>query len=202
MPTPPPVSLVDRYLFENPWPAGIILLLIGILLLYIAANRGDTKRLLIGLGGVGLAVGLYLLATFVSTPAEHGENVTRELVRLAVEGKASQAGALFAPNASLSLGAPSNPGLSLSGIQRQLQSLDDEYEIRDNYITGLDAYSKNQDEAIVHLHCLTTFNAAFAGPTKSSWVLSIVRQTDGSWKIDRLTVIQINDQVPRLGWFQ
>ncbi len=201
MPAPPPVSLIDRFLFENPWPLSIILLLIAVVILYVAVTQGNTKRLLFGFGALTLAIGIWLLAFFTTTPAEHGERITREFVQHAVAGDSAQAMLLFGPGATMAVGRPDNVGFALAWIRLRLQSLSGDYPIRANYITGLDAYSKNSEQAVVHLHCLTTFDTAYTVPTKSSWVIFVDRQPDGTWKISRLTAIQINDEVPRMTWF-
>lgn len=196
MPPAPPTSLIDRFFLENPWPIAVTLLLIALVLLYSAVGRGSTKRLAAGFGVLVLAVGVFLLASFVSTPAEHGERVTQAFVADVVVAQPTQAAQHLSADADLAVGSTDNPGMALSWIRDRLTLLTGQYPIRDNYITQLDAYTKNSEQAVIHLTCLTTFDTAFAGPTKTSWVLFVNRQTDGTWKIRRITIIQVNDQAP------
>lgn len=196
MPPAPPVSLIDRFFLENPWPISVILLLIALVVLYSAIGRGSVKRLAAGFGVLVLAVGVILLASFVSTPAEHGERITRAFVADVVAAQPTQAAQHFSADADLAIASTDNPGMAMSWIRDRLGTLTSQYPIRDNYITQLDAYTKNSEQAVIHLTCLTTFDTAFAGPTKTSWVLFVNLQPDGTWKIRRITIIQINDQVP------
>lgn len=202
MPPTPSVSPLTRYLFENPWPGIIIAGVLGALVLVGAVRRGATRQVLIGLSLLAVGVAWYLVAALVVTSGEHAAEVTRRFVRHAEEGNASAAIQLLAPSATLALGSPSNPGLDASFFHARLRSLEDQYRIRTNYITELSAYTRTDDTGVVHLQCLTSFDTAVTLPTKSAWVVDVARQSDGSWKITRLTAVKINDQTPTLGSFR
>lgn len=78
LPSPP---FFERFVLENPWPAVILLALVGIAALAIFNARAKLKSGL-AVGGVlfALAGGCFLAGVLVTTPREKLKQATRELV--------------------------------------------------------------------------------------------------------------------------
>lgn len=198
MPEPPETGLLTRFVLENPWPGGIVLLAAGVILGWLAIRDGRTRRLLAA--GVLLLAGAAVLVVgaLVRTAGEQAQAVTRQFVDRAVAADVYGAGGLLALDASLSLGAATNPGVDRDAIDRRMQWLADRYTIESNQITLLQGYTISDRQAEVHLACRTD---AGRGPVTTRWVLRVERMDDGSWKIRRLALISVNGQPPpRLRW--
>lgn len=77
----PSAPLLERFVLENPWPAAILLVLLGIAALVIFNARAKLKPGLISAGVLFvLAGGAYLTSVLVTTPREQMKQATRELV--------------------------------------------------------------------------------------------------------------------------
>ena len=91
MPDPPSSGLLTRFVFENPYPL-VILLIVGAVLLAFS-SRQDI------LGGRMRAAGASLLAavvvlfvgTVIKTPGERSADVVREFIQLVKEGAIARA---------------------------------------------------------------------------------------------------------------
>jgi len=199
MPDPPPVGLLTRFILENPWPMGIALLVIAILLIWRGMYDGRWRRVGIGLGLGGLGLVVLAIGWFVDTAGEHGRQVTREFVEAVVAEDLVGADALLTPTTIVHLGASSNIGHDLQRIRDSLSRLVDRYTITNNAITHLRGYTESGDRATVHLACWTEVEGGYA-PTPSQWVLMIERQGDGSWKITRITCLTIATKPPPTVW--
>ncbi len=196
MPDPPQVGLLTRYVFENPYPLGVVLLVVGaaIALRALSAERADRLKLAGALAAVGAAV--LAVGALVVTSGERARGVTLALVEAAVAGDVDAAAAHFADEAMLSFGLPTNPGYPADEIHRRLQGLANRNRIASNRITMLEAYSASGDEGIVHLACSTTLENGF-GPVPTRWVLRIERQDDGTWQVSHVTWVSFAGRTPR-----
>jgi len=199
MPDPPDVGLFTRFVLENPWPVGIALLVIAVLVVWRSLYEGQWRRVAVGLG-LGL-LGLIVIAIgwFVVTASEHGKQVTREFVEAVVAEDLVGADALLVPNTIVHLGSTRNIGHDLDRIRDGLSMLADRYSISSNSITHLRGYTESGDRATIHLACWTEVQAGYA-PTPSQWVLVIERQPDGTWKITRITCLTIATRPPPAVW--
>ncbi|MCZ6836741.1 MAG: hypothetical protein O7G85_13270 [Planctomycetota bacterium] len=191
MPDPPSVGLINRYVFENPWPLALILLIAGAVIMWSALVKGHLKHLPGGVILGGLAIAIALLGVFIQTSGEHARLITRQFVKHVAAQDISSATLLLAPNASMAFDSPLNPGHDLSYIKAQLKRVEAALEINSNRITHLSGYVESQDRGVTHLTCWTD---AGYGPTRSQWVIEVSRQVDGSWQISRLTCIKIGER--------
>ncbi len=195
MPEPPRVGLFTRYVLENPYPLGVLLLALAAGFAWTALRSDRPQRLRPAgiLGVVGAAV--LLTGTLVATAGEHAGGVTVAVVVAAVAADVSGAAALFADDARLSFGSPTNPGLPRGDIEARIDQLDGKYRIQSNQVTMLRAYTETSDRATVHLACFTTLERGF-GPAPTQWVLRVQRQGDGTWKIAHVTWISYAGHSP------
>ncbi len=120
--------------------------------------------------------------------------MTRDLVAAVEAGDTVVALKLFADDGALTVGSPQNPGYDTAFIRKQLDWVKGRYPIVSNRITQLDAFSQSPDEGVVHLACWTEVDMGF-GATR--WVLKIKEQSDGTWKIHRLTWISVQNSPAR-----
>ncbi len=147
------------------------------------------------LTGVGFAIGaLVILATghFVVTAGEHAERVTESLLETVLAGDHPAVMKLFSDDARLHIGAPTNPGVPLGVINRNLAYVMDRYTIESNRATSLRGFTVRDDEGVVHLGCYTETGAAIG---LSKWHLRVHRD-NGVWRIVDLTWIELNRSPP------
>jgi len=196
MQSEPSSSLFTHYVLENPWPLGGILLAIALIIGWLGAREGLGNRVCIALliGLIGAAV--MVSGTLITTAGEHGKAVTRALVDAAVGEDLVGGLALFSDDATLHIGSPQNPGFGHAEIQARFADLAANYDIESNRISGLRGETISSNEAQVRLGCITTVTS-FPYPNSSHWMVRVKRMPDGSWKIAKLTCLDINGQ-PRL----
>ncbi len=197
MPEAPSVSILTRYLFENPWPLAVLIIGIAAVLGWQGAREGLWKRVQVAGLLVVAAVAVVATGSMVITAGEHGEKVTRAFVEAAVTNDLTGADRLLTRDATLAVGSTKNPGLELSAIQSHLARMRN-YQITGNRITSLRGYSMDRGRAQVHLACATESGGAYAGFVPSQWVLHVRREPDGSWAIERVTCISIAGRTPSL----
>jgi len=191
----PRSGVFTRYVLENPWPLGFVLAIAGAVVLWNGLREGLPMRQRLGFG---LAiVGAIVLAAgwLIETAGEQAARVTRELVDAVVANDTQAAIALFSDDAVMSIGSPRNPGFDLDYITERLDRLAARYTIDSNSITGLKLATESRRVGHVQMACMTTVDG-LPYPNMSRWMLRVERQEDGSWKVTRLTCVEINNQVP------
>jgi hypothetical protein len=193
MPEPPSASLFTHYVFENPWPLGILLLAVAIIVGYLGMREALRNRIRVAMVCGLLGIAVITAGTFVTTPAEQGEHIVTALVEAAVNEDLVGGLALFSDDAIMNAGSPQNPGFGYEFIQARFARLGERYDIESNSITSLRGYSVTRDDAEVHLACHTTV-AGFPYPAVSRWIVRVQRETDGQWKVTRLTCVSINNE--------
>lgn len=193
MPDPPPVGPVTRYVLENPYPLGAVLLVAALIVGWTALQGGDRRRLLVG-GALLVAGALVLLVgRIVVTAGEHGEATTRAFVDAVVAEDLTGADGLLAPGATMSFGSPQNPGWDRDYLRGRISDTAARFDIETNRITMLRGYEREDGSAEVHLACWTEVDGGW-GPTPTSWVLRVREQPDGDWLIERIAWISANGQ--------
>jgi len=191
----PESSLFTRYIFENPWPLGLLLAFVGVILLWNGLREGLPTRQRLGFA-FGFS-GLLVLAAgwFIVTAGEHASRVTRQLVDAVVDHDSQAAIALFSPDAVMTIGSPRNPGFALDYISDRLDTLAARYRIDSNRITGMKLATESGRAGLTHLACMTTVDGV-PYPNISRWQLTVAKEGDGTWKITRLTCVEINGNTP------
>ncbi len=195
MPDPPSVGLVTRFLLENPYPVGLVVLAVAGGLLWTGLREGRRERMLVGLIGIVLAAAVLTIGAVVVTSGERARRVTIALVEAAVTANVVDVMSHFADEATFAFASPTNPGFPLDYIRQQASRLEAQYHIESNRITQLKAYSVSKDSAIVHLGCSTTVEQGY-GPTPTQWVLQIERNDQGDYKIVHVTWVSLAGNPP------
>lgn len=193
----PTSSAVVRHLLEQPWPPALATLAAGIFLGWLGLKQGDRRFLV---GGVALALAGALAATvgaLVTTPGERACELARAIVAAAERGDPAGMLAEFAPDATFHYGRPDQPGMPFAEIADAAAAIEGRYRIESNTVTQLDPHTDpdRTDTGYAVLSCRTV-TAASPGPTPSSWILRAVREPDGRWVIDRLTLVKVAGQDP------
>ena len=196
MPDPPSVGLVTRFLLENPYPVGLVVLAVAGGLLWTGLREGRRERLVIGLIGIAVAAAVLTIGAVVVTSGERARKVTIELVEAAVAANVVDVMSHFGDEATFAFASPTNPGFPLDYIRQQAVRLESQFSIESNRITQLKAYSVSKDSAIVHLGCSTTAAQGY-GPTPTQWILQIERDDQGDYKIVHITWISLAGNPPR-----
>jgi hypothetical protein len=195
MPQPPDVGLFTRYVLENPYPLGLGLLVIAIIVGWLGLRDGRSDRMIAAALGLLLAAGVLVTGLLVATSGEQGRRVTRRLVEAALGKDLVTAAGLLADDARLQIGATTNISHDRDFILSALSRFASRYTIEDNRITLLDGYSESPDAATVYLACWTEATG-YGFYTPSQWVLRIQRQDDGAWEVAQITCISINGEPP------
>ena len=195
MPPPPDVGLFTRYVLENPYPLGVGLLVVALIVGWLGLRDGRSDRIAISMVSLLLAAGVLAAGLLVATSGERARRVARQLVDAAVSKDLVGAANLLADDAQFQLGSVTNISHDRDFIIAGLSRFAGRYTIRDNKITMLNGYSESRDAATVHLACWTEAND-YGMHTPSQWVLRIERQDDGTWKVTRITCISISGEPP------
>ncbi len=193
------MDLFTRYVLENPFPLGLLLLVLGAGLARSGLRTGRRPRLVAAAVAAAVAVAVVVAGTAFETAGEHARRVVLEAVDAAVQADVAGVTALLAADAVLSLASPNNPGYPRNAIERRLAGLAGRYRIASNRITSLDAATVSRQRGEVKLVCLTELELGF-GPMPTSWVVEVDRQPDGSWKIARVTWLTLATRTPPTNW--
>ena len=196
MPDAPHVSFFTRYVLEQPLPVAVVLLAIAGVLGFVALRDGRRNLLYAGAAALLLAVAVYVTGQLVETSGEKAEALTKRFVALAVAGDTVGTMALFSDDAVLTLVSPTSEALSIALVRSGVDMVARRYTIDENRITQLRGYTVDSDHAIVHMTCMTT---VLGTTNQTQWVLSVREQADGSWKIEKLTWVNVNRQRPSVG---
>ena len=192
---PPQESMLVRYLLENPWPLGVFLIALAVVLVLVWNNRGGGRIALAAAISLGLAAGVFLLAYLVTTAGEHAREQVRQIVEHAVNGRSGPILETLAPDATLHLRSLKHPGQGLEDLEDSIRSLERSNRITDNTITKLRAWTTSSDSAIVYLGCRTTTENSW-GPVPSTWVFELHRSAHGTWQVKRIAFASLAGRPP------
>jgi hypothetical protein len=193
-------GILDRYLFENPWPLVVVLLVVAIALGWKGLTEGDAPKRNVALVLAGLAAAAGLAGSLVTTAAEEARAVVERLVAHATSGDTAAMLAELSPNCLLHYGRPENPGVQRSVWEPSLGLLRGQYSIESNRITALSAESVSSTAATVELSNATVVSI-FGAPMPNSWWFRVAKQPDGTWKIERIAALRIGRDAPTPGMF-
>ncbi len=193
------MDLITRYVLENPFPLGLLLLALGAGLARSGLRTGRRPRLVTAAVAAAMGAAVLVAGTTIETAGEHARRVVVEAVDAAVAADVAGITALLADDAVLSLGSPNNPGYPRDAIDRRLAGLAGRYRIASNRITSLQAATVSPYRGEVNLVCRTELELGF-GPVPSSWEIQVDRQPDGSWKITRVTWSTLATSTPPEDW--
>ena len=192
---PPEESIITRYLLENPWPAGIFLLLAGFVLLALWNSRGENR-----LGWASLACFVtgslvFLIASMSMTAGEHARELVARIVQHAEDGDAGRILAELEPDATLHLESLKQPGRPFEELEESIRSLESSNRVTEIRIGKLRAWTTSPDSAIVHLGCRASTGSSW-GPVPTTWSFVVRRNAEGDWKVKRIAFTSLAGQPP------
>jgi hypothetical protein len=197
MPPAPEGNIITRYILENPWPLGMILLAVAGVLAWKGFREGMATRLRVAAALAAAGAVVLVTGIMVVTSGEHAVQTTRALIESVVREDLVAADRLLSDDAAITIGSPSNPGQDKFFILSSLEDFATRESVESNSITAERGYSESSNVGIVHLSC-TTIVERFPYPTLSRWIMRVERQTDDQWRVTRMTCISINNQTPSM----
>jgi hypothetical protein len=191
------MSALRHYLFENPYPVGGSLIVIGIALAAMSLRSGIAGRMRAGLAFALAGAAVIAVGAVVTTAGERARAATRALVDRVVAGDITGAAGLFAEDALLHFGQPAAIGHDLDWIIAGLSEFDASYTVESNRITKLRGETEARTAGTVVLTCWTEISSGFH---RSEWIVRVERQEDGAWRIADLTFVALDGRAPPDSW--
>ncbi|RMH27296.1 MAG: nuclear transport factor 2 family protein [Planctomycetota bacterium] len=191
----PGPGVLERIAFEQPWPAVVALLVIGLLAAVMLIRRGRVARaVVIDTAATALAAGLIVSATVVTTDHERVRAGSRGLVAAALAGDESRVGEILAPDARLTAAGASSVGLQRDAVLAAVRALPGRAPTRGHAIVDLTASVDGANAARSRLVVRTDFRGG--GPAFSAWQLNWRLDPGGAWRVTRIEALSINGQAP------
>ena len=184
---------LEHFTIENPWPLAAALLLGALALGWRGLTAGERGPLRAAIACAVAATCVVVLGLVVTTPAERATAAVSALVASAEKGEPSRMLPMFAPSATMHYGSPESPGFDMSEIHDAIDTLGGRYKIVSNRITQLEGETVSSSEATVLLTCFTEVTQGY-GATPNSWWFDVRKQSDGSWKVQRLALVKLAGQ--------
>ncbi|MCC6229507.1 MAG: hypothetical protein IT432_09790 [Phycisphaerales bacterium] len=187
-------SLVDRFLFENPWPLIGALVLAGAVAFAILNRKGRVTPALAGVvAAVILSAGVWLAARAVTTDRERVRDLTVALVNATARVDESTLAAMLADDLSLYLkvGAMTTDtsmdrAATLQQVRRSLGGL---YKLKDWRITSNDITTGGAQASSRLSVSVTT--EAYAIPHRSTWRVDWRRDANGAWRVFAIELLEM-----------
>lgn len=187
IPTPPPLPrapIWETYIFEQPWPLAVVLILVGIAVLL--KGRGRPRAIVPALSLLA-AIGVVAAGMLVTTAREKIMASTRALVAAVVHADSTTLDAELDESAKL-FSFQHNDGVDkwalLDEVARRF-SPGAELAIKDWSIEGLEA-SRDGERVGRSLVKVRAVSAAAGVPVFSWWLLDYRMDTSGRWRVIRM----------------
>lgn len=185
------------FLAEHSWTISFALVAALLLCTFIGLHRGSV-RWLAAAGACLIGFGVTVMCGWlIVTPADHARGVIEQLVAAAVAGDPAAAKSCFSPSASIHMGSAEQPGSDRAHIDRAFDSFATRHRIETNEIASLTAQSTADDRATVDLSCRTRTASSY-GTVPTRWQFEVARESDGIWRITRITWRAVGNQKPNL----
>ncbi len=184
-------------LAEHSFAISLALAGAAVLCTFVGVRLGSIRWLVAALQLV-VAIAVTLCCRWmVVTPADHARGVVERLVAAAVAGDPALAKACFSADASIHMGSAEQPGSDRTRIDRAFDSFATRHRIEANEISSLTGTSISDAQGRVDLACRTT-TASSLGSVPTRWQFEVTRESDGVWRITRITWRAVGNQKPEL----
>ncbi len=178
-------SLVDRYLFENPWPLiGVIILAGAIAFGFLSRTGKSTRPAACVVIVLACCVGVWLVARNVTTQRERVRALTLQLVDVAARSDEAALAPLLADDFTLYLRVGNvshdtsmDRAATLQQIHRTLGTI---YKLRDWRVTSNEVATSGT-QATSNLS-VTVTTELYPMPHRSSWRVDWRRDPGGQWR--------------------
>lgn len=187
-------SLIDRFLFENPWPLIGALILAGAVAFALLNRKGKvTPALASVVAAVVLSAGVWLAARSITTDRERVRDLTIALVNATAKVDESTLGSMLASDLTLYLkvGAITSDGsmdraATLQQVRRSLGGL---YKLKDWRITS-NEITTSATQASSRLSVSVT-TEAYAIPHRSTWRVDWRREPGETWRVFAIELLEM-----------
>lgn len=189
-PDPP---IVTHFLLENPWPAAIILIGLG-LAMAMSALRNERPRLLKWAGGsLALGVVVIILSMLVTTQREHIRRGTEQMFDAALPE-------LSTPRLKTFLTDDMRLTIANAGINRSRDEVLETaelamriYTIADHRRPSIKTESTGDGTGRSYASVMVQIDHAMGRyPTQVRFIMHWRREADGAWRVDRIPWVQVN----------
>lgn len=193
-------SVLDRWVFEQPWPLGVGLLGAGMLVMYVLAARGEWKRGIGAGGALVLAGALVLIAGYmVTTTREHLVARGGAFVDAFFAADASAVGEMLDPAFRLSAAGREARGVDREAIKR-LASGSAAFQVKQYDYAEQPGGSAAESSATTRfrVRVYTPLRGYSGVPLTTMWEAQWSRSggTGGAWAITSLDLLDSSDGVP------
>lgn len=196
LPSPP---MLDRYLFEQPWPVGVGSAALGVLGATLVLRRGGK----VALAAVSVVAGalicgaVFVTAAMVETPREVIGARTRQLVDAVVSADTARTGALLASDVRLVYAGTSPAGLERGAILNRMEAFrNGPLSVRQHSIRRMQAHMDGAQIGRTQVQVMVEPEAT-RFPTYSWWRLDWRQEPDGEWRVFWIESLAI-DGLPRM----
>lgn len=178
-------SLVDRYLFENPWPLiGAIILAGAIALGFLSRKGSPTRPAACVVIVLACCVGVWLVARHVTTDRERVSALTRQLVDVAARSDEAALASMLADDFTLYLrvgNVSHDTSMDRAAtLQQTHRTLGTIYKLKDWRVTSNEVATSGT-QATSNLS-VTVTTELYPMPHRSSWRVDWRREPGGEWR--------------------
>ena len=176
--------LIQNLLLEDPWPLGLMLIVIACVLLFLSSQRGDKKLLrLAGLAAL-LAIALFVISSMIETTREHIISQTEKLIAHTAPLDVAAFKALVSPRVIVTVGDDSSaPTLTGEEVFTRLEKSVQSYPIKEQSIIEIDAELRPGDFAICQFDVRSD---GHGGRVMTRWLLTWQQQPTGDWLVTQV----------------
>jgi len=192
----PPI--LEHLFLESPGPLVALFGCVGLALLIMGNRRADPKLLRIGLGGVLMAAGLWLVAHFVVTDREAITEATQAILDAVEAGDIAAVSARGGDRAQL-LGPAGEVWRDREEMPDALRRAVDRYNVSSITVKRIDVWVDAKDVGHSQLDLRTGVGAgSFSGPVQTRWQLDWQRDEALGWRLDRVHWMEHDSAAPNV----
>lgn len=189
VPPLPNAPFFERFVLENPWPAVMLLAMLGIALLAILNARARLKAgLMVGGALFALAGSCYLASVLVTTPREHMKRATRELVGAAARVNLGELDRLLSDELTVRVTRLSRSAGKRDTMEAVEAMLGNQYRVREHTILETQATLDGARLGRTQVRVRVTSDY---GPLPSWWRVDWELGSDGRWRARRIEALWI-----------
>lgn len=195
----PPPPLWQNLLMENPWPAAVVLLGVGVLLRTLAKRtiREKPRRKWLNRSALLaslLAAGVVSLAYAVETSRERVQRRTLELVNATAPLDIAAVDALLAEGVVVA-GPDGEALIEGQRVRRRLETVSGSYGIESHRIRDRKAWARDGRG----MSSVNLYTEVGSTPALTRWWLRWERGGDGRWRVAEVRWLSYQGQSPPLG---
>lgn len=183
----PETSSLVHWTLENPWPVAVVVIAAGLIILSQALPRGSRGWIGGGLGAIGLAAALVVIASFAETGREAILRRNMALIDHAISGEVGPVADILSDSLMLTFGQD-RLGLGKDEVLARVKVLPD--LVTANNVWEIDAGTTSATEGESAFGQTTGTKAG--QPLRNEWRVRWRREADGKWRAVELIWVRYN----------